>query len=86
MPQDITVSLQIENSYELFPSVTTTFTDETVAAPESYDEGTIGEWAMETLFPFTGVGHQEGNSWYDVLIFDSSDPALIGREFHFGDY
>ena len=96
----ITISLTIENSYELYSDVITYVTDVEVPAPptepvdwplggknqgsEQALEIAVAEWAQEHLFCFTGVGHQDGESWYDVTVTDCSDPTMIGRTFAFG--
>ena len=80
----ITVSLEIENSYELYEDETTHVVDREVNAPSDYSEETLDSWAYDVLFDFTGVGHTDGNSWYDVTITACSDPQLVGKQFDFG--
>jgi hypothetical protein len=81
-PKQITVSLRIENTYELYDDVVTTVTDAVIPAPPA--NGDTDEWAWDHIYPFTGVGHEDGDSWYDVEITASSDPALVGRKFDWG--
>ena len=86
----ITVSLDIKNTYELHPTVYTTVTDHEIPAPpeptgdEDADRKAMDEWAYETIYQFTGTSRTGGNSWYNVTVTASSDPALVGREFDFG--
>lgn len=86
MTDTITVSLKIENTYELYDDVTTYKTNEVIPAPPTLEEDSEAyrEWASEHIREFTGVGHEDGDSWYDVTITDSSEPALIGRTFEWG--
>lgn len=84
-PATVTVSLSIGNHYELHPSVTTTVTDVTVPAPPPAEPATRRqEWATEHLLPFTGTGHTDGDSSYDLTITASSDTTLVGATFTFG--
>jgi hypothetical protein len=86
----ITISLDIENSYELYPTVHTTVTGQELPAPpeptgdEDADRKAMDTWAYETIYQFTGTGRTHGDSWYIVTVTACSDPALVGREFDFG--
>ena len=83
----VTVSLTIENTYELYEDVTTYAVDRVVPAPPcgpADDADAFNEWAHEHIYQFTGTGHTRGDSWYDVEITASSEPALIGHTFEFG--
>lgn len=82
----IRVSLHVENNYELYADVTTTFTDVTMPAPPADRDGeTYSEWAYTNIYePYTGVGNTEGDSWYDVEITACSDPSLVGETFEWG--
>ncbi len=80
----VTVTLVIENTYELYDDVTTTYSDVVVPAPPSVDSDEYDDWAYDHIRCFTGVGHEDGDSWYDVKITASSDPALVGRTFDWG--
>lgn len=84
--ESITVSLVVENSYELYEDVTTTFTDVTMPAPPAdRDSETYEDWAYTHIFcEYTGVGHTAGKSWYDVEVTACSDPTLIGVTFAWG--
>lgn len=84
-PATITVSLTIGNHYELHPSVTTNVTDVTVPAPPPAEPAARRQqWATEHLLPFTGTGHTDGDSSYDIVITGSSNPDLVGATFTFG--
>lgn len=82
---EITIKLEIENRYELYETQMT-YPEATIPAPPTLDETAweYREWADEHIFDLTGVGHEDGDSWYDVKVLDSSEPALIGRTFEFG--
>lgn len=81
----ITISLEIENAYELYDDVTTYETDVTMPAPPAdEDSQEYEDWAYTHIFALTGVGHEDGDSWYDVTVTACSDPALIGRTFEWG--
>lgn len=78
------VKLNILNTYELYP---TEVTQATVAVPlpvppEGSDER--HDWEYEFIHAHTGVGHSDGDSWYDVEIIASTAPELIGMTFEFG--
>lgn len=79
-----TVKLHIDNAYELYEDVVTT---PTVVVPlpipvEGSDER--DEWEQEHIFSATGAGHEDGDSWYDVEIVESTVPELVGMTFEFG--
>jgi hypothetical protein len=78
------VRLRIENTYE---SGSTIITEPTVIVtlpiPAQYTDAR-SEWEYEQIFPHTGTGRCEGDSWYDVEIVESDQPALIGMTFAFG--
>lgn len=76
----VTVSLRIENTYADGETVTTTV--DTTVSPPTWDE--LDEWAWEEIFPHTGTGKTDGDSWYDVKITASSEPRLVGRKFEYG--
>lgn len=87
MSETITISLTIENTYELYDDVTTTVTDEVIPAPPTLDEDSEAykDWGHEQIIDrFTGVGHEDGDSWYDVTVTACSEPALVGRTFQWG--
>lgn len=79
-----TVRLHIENHYELYDSVTTS-REATVPLPVP-EEGTEerNDWEYEHIYPETGAGRSDGDSWYDVKIVESTVPELVGLEFEFG--
>lgn len=81
----VTISLTIENTYELYPDVFSYVADAVVTAPaDGADEAAIDDWGREVLEPFTGVGNEQGDSWYDATITACSNPALIGLTFSWG--
>ena len=82
----ITISLDIENAYELYDDVYTSATDVVVPAPPADDSDERGEWVQEHIYPLTGVGNTRGDSWHDVTITASSHPDLlaVGATFDFG--
>lgn len=82
----VIISLHVENAYELYEDVEVTVTDVVVPAPPADTESDDYEkWARHQIINrYTGAGHIDGDSWYDVLITASSDPALVGRTFEWG--
>lgn len=81
----VTVTLAIENTYSLYPTQWTHPTV-TVPAPPAKDTPEYDEWAWEQIYDHTGVGHTDGDSWYDVEVTASSHPDLlpVGAKFAFG--
>lgn len=83
----IVLGLEIDNTYERYDEEHTSFSDLVLPTP---DEDDIAEdmdgWAVDNIQPFTGVGHEDGDSWYDVLVSASSKPELVpvGTKFDFG--
>ncbi|MGW4158718.1 hypothetical protein [Streptomyces sp. NPDC004788] len=79
-----TVRLHIENRYESGMEIVTTPTA-TVPIPVPM-EGTEAreEWDYDHIFPHTGTGWTEGDSWYDVEIVESTASELVGMTFEFG--
>lgn len=89
--ETITISLEIDNTYELYDEVHTSVTDQVIPAPpidhlpRTPDEEELWDiWAWEHINAFTGVGHERGNSWHDVVVTSCSLPWLVGHEFNFG--
>lgn len=83
----ITISLEIENTYELeeYDDETTTVTDAVMPAPPAdRDSQAFEDWADEHIKPLTGTGQTRGDSWYDVEVTACSDPTLVGHEFQWG--
>lgn len=82
----ITVSLSIDNAYELYGTIKTTVTDEVIPAPPTTDRESDDwrEWAYDSIFPFTGTGRESGDAAYFATITACSDPALVGEEFEWG--
>jgi len=82
----VIVSLRVENSYEMYEDVTVEIKGVVVPTPPAdVDSEEYQEWAQDNIIdPYTGVGHEDGDSWYDVEITASSDPALVGRKFDWG--
>ena len=87
----LVVSLHIINQYERYPTEEVTITDTTIAAcpidhlPRTDAEAAaFDDWAYDTIFALTGVGHTDGDSWYDVTVTDSSAPWLVGHTFTWG--
>lgn len=71
--------LEINNVYELYDDVVTRVTadiktpDEVAGDPEFAD---YAEYLYETIFPLTGVGHEDGNSAYFVESVDGLEPTI----------
>jgi hypothetical protein len=82
----VTISLLIENTYELYDDVTVYQSNAVIPAPPDpeTEPDLYDEWKYLHIYCFTGVGHEDGDSWYDVTVLDCSDPELVGQEFDFG--
>lgn len=83
-PQQATVTLHIENHYELHGMVETTATATIPVPPADEDSDAYDDWSQRHIFAVTGTGHTDGNAAYFVRITASTVPALIGRQFAFG--
>lgn len=89
----IHIRTAVENTYELYDDVITYPEADVPEPPEPLSNlavvsEAVSEWLYEHLFALTGVGHEDGLSWYDVTIVESSNPGLIpvGYVAQFGDY
>jgi len=80
----VTLTLMIENHYEFYPTVLTTATVTIPAPPNPGDEAAYDEWAYDHIYPQTGTGHEDGDSWYFVDVIESTDPTLLRHRFEFG--
>ncbi|MEU0344217.1 hypothetical protein ABZ092_36060 [Streptomyces bobili] len=76
-----TLTLHITNGYEDGSEVITTPVVE-VPIPAELDE--LSDWADDHIFPHTGTGRSDGDSWYEVKVTESTAPELLGRTFEFG--
>nr|BFE56393.1 hypothetical protein GCM10020063_009190 [Dactylosporangium thailandense] len=83
-PRHVTVTLHIDNVYELYGTVETTATVTIPVPPADQDSGAYDDWAQEYIFAETGTGRTGGNAGYFVRITASTNPDLVGREFAFG--
>lgn len=83
MSTTATVTLKITNGYEDGSEVVTTPVAE-VPLPIPMDLDERVEWGYEHIFPHTGTGRPEGNSWYEVEVAESTAPELLGATFEFG--
>jgi hypothetical protein len=82
---DVVISMVIENVYELYADVDFAVTGAIIPAPPQSQIGDEWEiWERRHIFRWTGVGHEEGDSWHDVTVTACSDPSLVGSEFDFG--
>lgn len=85
MSDTMTISLEIENTYDDGTEITTYATDVVMPVPpDDVDGDDYHDWAFEHVFNLTGTGHTSGDSWYDVTVTACSVPALVGRTFEFG--
>jgi hypothetical protein len=83
-PQQVTVTLHIDNIYELYGTVETTATVTIPVPPTDEDSDAYDDWRQEHIFAETGTGCTDGNAAYFVRITASTIPDLLGREFEFG--
>jgi hypothetical protein len=79
-----TVTLHIDNCYESGHEIETQAI--AVVPLPVPDEGSEerSNWEFLNIYPHTGTGHTTGDSWYNVEIIASTEPALIGLTFEFG--
>jgi hypothetical protein len=80
----VTISLDIENTYALYPDVRTRVLDAVIPAPPQPGTFAYNEWAQNHIVPWVGIGNLKGDSWYDVTVTACSNPRLIGTTFDFG--
>lgn len=73
MTETIHVKLRVINAYELYPTEIT-YPEADVPAPP---RGDAAGWEWDWLHPLTGVGHSDGDSFYDVEVLESSCPDLL---------
>ncbi|MEU7874264.1 hypothetical protein [Dactylosporangium sp. NPDC049140] len=83
-PQQITVTLHIDNVYELYDTIETTVTMTIPVPPADAGSDAYDDWAYEHIFAETGTGHADGDAGYFVRITASTNPDLVGRTFEFG--
>ncbi|MGI5243347.1 hypothetical protein [Dactylosporangium sp. CA-139066] len=83
-PRQVTVTLHIENVYELYCMVETTATVTIPVPPADEGSDAYDDWAQEHLFAETGTGRTDGDAGYVVRITASTIPDLVGRGFAFG--
>lgn len=81
---EATVTLLIENHYELYSMVVTTPTVTIPLPPDPADTEAYDEWEYDYILSETGTGRCGGDSWYFVEITESTAPELLGRKFEFG--
>lgn len=89
----ITLTLEIENSYELYDDFITVVNVQVPPPPASgtYEgDAARDTWEYDHIFDQTGsrdgVDRTRGDSWYDVTVVASSHPHLIpvGTMWDFG--
>jgi hypothetical protein len=78
------ISVEIENCYELFDDVTTRATADVPDFPHGGSDDEIEDWWYDNIFCLSGVGHEEGNSSYFVVVKACDDPALVGATYDWG--
>jgi hypothetical protein len=83
-PRQVTVTLHIDNVYELHGTIETTATVTIPVPPPDEGSDAYDDWAYEYIFAQTGTGRTDGDAGYFVRITASTIPDLIGREFAFG--
>jgi hypothetical protein len=83
-PLHATVTLHIDNHYELYGTFETTRTVTVPLPPADESSDAYDDWCQDYIFNETGTGRTDGDSWYFVRITASTVPALLGCEFEFG--
>ena len=81
----LTISLDIENAYELYVDVNTRVVDAMIPVPpQDESRGAYQDWEEQFIIAWSGVGHDDGDSWYDLEVAACSDLTLIGKTYSFG--
>lgn len=83
----VTLTLHVDNDYELYGSVVTTPTVTVPAPPDrAKDEKAYDLWEYNHIFAATGTGRTEGDCAYFVEVTASDRPDLVavGTEYEFG--
>ena len=87
----MSISLHIVNTYERYPTVETRVDDAVIAGcpidhlPRTDDDhDAFDDWAYDHIYAFTGVGHLDGASFYDVTVTACSSAWLVGHTFAWG--
>ncbi|MEV4642755.1 hypothetical protein AB0J80_35975 [Actinoplanes sp. NPDC049548] len=83
-PTKATVTLVIDNHYELYDTVTVITTVTIPLPPSEQNEEAYDAWSYDHIYAETGTGRTDGDSWYFVRVTESTAPELLGREFEFG--
>jgi hypothetical protein len=79
-----TLALTIVNAYEGGSEIVTIPVIEVPLPLPAEDTDERTDWEYEHIFPHTGTGRSEGDSWYDVVVAESTAPELLGLTFEFG--
>jgi hypothetical protein len=85
----IHLTLEIENTYELYEDETTRKEVDVPVPPGDDDGDAYDEWEYDNIFCHTGSASgtkTKGDSWYDVTVTASSAPGIIpvGTTYEFG--
>lgn len=73
----VALVLEIENTYERYADVTTYASVVVPAPPADEDSDAYDTWRWDHIIQLTGVGHPDGDSWYDITVLESSAPEVI---------
>lgn len=75
----ITISLEIENTYEEYDDVTTDAENIVIPVPPADDceSWEWDDWFQDHIVGWSGYGRPDGDSWYDFTVTASSDETII---------
>jgi hypothetical protein len=73
----LVVTVEIENTYELYGDITTVAENIVIPVPPEQDSDDFDEWFHDHIVPWSGCGRPDGDSWYDFEITASSDEAVL---------
>lgn len=69
--------IEVENTYEFHEDVTT-YASVVVPIPPAEGTDAYEEWKFNQLIDrVIGVGYTDGDSWYDLMVLESSAPDII---------
>lgn len=76
-PGQVAFIIAIENTYELYDEVTTYARVVAPVPPADEESDAYDTWLHTHVIALTGVGHTDGDSWYDIEVLCTSDPEVI---------
>lgn len=80
----LAVTMDIENTYELYGTEWTRVSVLVPPEPADQDSAEYDDWLHRFILDHTGTGRTRGDAWYDITWDECSDPAQVGRTFDWG--